>query len=33
VIERVRTDDGADRAATDFFQTMGGYLTGRPSQE
>lgn len=30
VIERVRTDGGADLPATEFFRTMGGYLTGRP---
>ncbi|MFI6708996.1 methionyl-tRNA formyltransferase [Nonomuraea sp. NPDC050478] len=29
VIERVRTDEGADLPATDVFRTMGGYLTGR----
>ncbi|PXY31979.1 methionyl-tRNA formyltransferase [Prauserella muralis] len=29
-LERVRTDDGAEHAATDFFRTMGGYLTARP---
>ncbi|MEV4172795.1 methionyl-tRNA formyltransferase [Nonomuraea sp. NPDC049709] len=30
VIERVRTEDGADLPATEVFRTMGGYLTGRP---
>jgi methionyl-tRNA formyltransferase len=29
-ITRVRTQDGADHAATDYFRTMGGYLTDRP---
>jgi methionyl-tRNA formyltransferase len=29
-IERVRTEDGTDHLATEFFTTMGGYLTGRP---
>ena len=26
-ITRVRTEDGVDHAATDYFRTMGGYLT------
>jgi methionyl-tRNA formyltransferase len=30
VIERVRTDDGEEQAATDYFPTMGGYLTTHP---
>ncbi|HSX98943.1 MAG TPA: methionyl-tRNA formyltransferase [Streptomyces sp.] len=30
VVERVRTEDGTEHAATDFFRTMGGYLTARP---
>ncbi|WP_449064575.1 methionyl-tRNA formyltransferase [Planomonospora algeriensis] len=30
VIERVRTEDGADLPATEVFRTMGGYLTRRP---
>jgi methionyl-tRNA formyltransferase len=30
VIHRVRTDDGAEYAATDYFRTMGGYLTSHP---
>lgn len=30
VIERVRTEDGTDLPATDYFRTMGGYLTDRP---
>ncbi|HWD01296.1 MAG TPA: methionyl-tRNA formyltransferase [Amycolatopsis sp.] len=30
VVERVRTADGTDLAATDYFTTMGGYLTDRP---
>ncbi|NYI04384.1 methionyl-tRNA formyltransferase [Allostreptomyces psammosilenae] len=31
VIERVRTDDGAEYPATEYFTTMGGYLTSHPS--
>ncbi|MDF3144951.1 MULTISPECIES: methionyl-tRNA formyltransferase [unclassified Streptomyces] len=30
VVQRVRTDDGSEYAATDYFRTMGGYLTARP---
>ncbi|MEU3188333.1 methionyl-tRNA formyltransferase [Streptomyces sp. NPDC006923] len=30
VIKRLRTEDGVEHAATDYFRTMGGYLTGRP---
>ncbi|MFC3998915.1 methionyl-tRNA formyltransferase [Nocardiopsis sediminis] len=30
VVERVRTEDGADLAATEYFRTMGGYLTAHP---
>ncbi|WP_327237767.1 methionyl-tRNA formyltransferase [Streptomyces sp. NBC_01317] len=30
VIKRVRTEDGVEHAATDYFRTMGGYLTARP---
>ncbi|WP_066951005.1 methionyl-tRNA formyltransferase [Streptomyces lushanensis] len=30
VIKRVRTEDGTEHAATDYFRTMGGYLTARP---
>ncbi|OZV77028.1 methionyl-tRNA formyltransferase [Micromonospora echinospora] len=30
VVKRVRTDDGTEHAATDYFHTMGGYLTDRP---
>ncbi|MEH0433012.1 methionyl-tRNA formyltransferase [Streptomyces stelliscabiei] len=30
VVERVRTEDGTEHAATDYFRTMGGYLTARP---
>ncbi|GAA2251106.1 methionyl-tRNA formyltransferase [Streptomyces amakusaensis] len=30
VIRRLRTEDGTEHAATDYFRTMGGYLTGRP---
>lgn len=29
-VTRVRTEDGADHPASDFFKTMGGYLTSRP---
>ncbi|KPI10861.1 Methionyl-tRNA formyltransferase [Actinobacteria bacterium OK074] len=30
VIKRLRTDDGTEHAAVDYFKTMGGYLTARP---
>jgi methionyl-tRNA formyltransferase len=30
VIQRVRTDDGTELPARDYFTTMGGYLTSRP---
>jgi methionyl-tRNA formyltransferase len=30
VVKRVRTEDGVEHAATDYFRTMGGYLTARP---
>lgn len=30
VVRRVRTEDGTEHAATDFFRTMGGYLTAHP---
>ncbi|WP_345669348.1 methionyl-tRNA formyltransferase [Streptomyces similanensis] len=30
LVRRVRTDDGTEYAATDYFRTMGGYLTSRP---
>ncbi len=30
VIERVRTDDGTDMAAGEYFKRMGGYLTSHP---
>ncbi|MGW0200679.1 methionyl-tRNA formyltransferase [Nonomuraea sp. NPDC003201] len=30
VIERVRTEDGADRPAGEVFRTMGGYLSRHP---
>jgi methionyl-tRNA formyltransferase len=30
-ITSVRTDDGTDHAALDFFPAMGGYLTSRPA--
>ncbi|MFF8669646.1 methionyl-tRNA formyltransferase [Streptomyces sp. NPDC015242] len=29
VIRRLRTEDGTECAATDYFRTMGGYLTAR----
>jgi methionyl-tRNA formyltransferase len=29
-ITRVRTEDGSDHAAADYFRTMGGYLTPAP---
>ncbi|MFD6550202.1 methionyl-tRNA formyltransferase [Streptomyces sp. NPDC058398] len=30
LVRRVRTEDGSEQAATDYFRTMGGYLTARP---
>ncbi|ASU84201.1 methionyl-tRNA formyltransferase [Nocardiopsis gilva YIM 90087] len=30
VIKRVRTDDGTEYAATEYFRKMGGYLTAHP---
>ncbi|MEV4598333.1 methionyl-tRNA formyltransferase [Amycolatopsis sp. NPDC049253] len=30
LVERVRTEDGTELAAADYFTTMGGYLTDRP---
>ncbi|MFD7896684.1 methionyl-tRNA formyltransferase [Streptomyces sp. NPDC059743] len=30
VIKRLRTEDGTEHAATEYFRTMGGYLTARP---
>ncbi|MCX5001332.1 methionyl-tRNA formyltransferase [Streptomyces sp. NBC_00638] len=30
LVRRVRTEDGAEHAAPDYFRTMGGYLTARP---
>ncbi len=30
VLRRLRTDDGREWAATDFFRSMGGYLTRHP---
>ncbi|WP_328841110.1 methionyl-tRNA formyltransferase [Streptomyces europaeiscabiei] len=30
LVKRVRTEDGTEYAATDYFRTMGGYLTTRP---
>jgi methionyl-tRNA formyltransferase len=32
LITRVRTDDGRELAAHDYFTTMGGYLTSSPSR-
>ena len=29
-IERVRTDNGSEYAATEYFRTMGGCLTSHP---
>ena len=31
VIRRVRTDDGQEYAATEYFTRMGGYLTSHPT--
>lgn len=31
VIHRVRTDDGNEHAAVEYFRTMGGYLTAHPA--
>ncbi|WP_424529399.1 methionyl-tRNA formyltransferase [Sphaerisporangium viridialbum] len=30
VLTRLRTEDGTEHAATDYFRTMGGYLTTQP---
>ncbi|WP_431037563.1 methionyl-tRNA formyltransferase [Streptomyces sp. P6-2-1] len=30
LVRRVRTEDGTEYAAQDYFRTMGGYLTSRP---
>ncbi|MGA5323282.1 methionyl-tRNA formyltransferase [Streptomyces seoulensis] len=30
LVRRVRTDDGTEYTAADYFRTMGGYLTSRP---
>lgn len=30
LVKRVRTEDGAEIAATEYFRTKGGYLTARP---
>lgn len=30
LIRRLRTEDGTEHAANDYFRTMGGYLTARP---
>lgn len=32
VLRRVRTDDGDELPATDYFRTMGGYLTSHPGK-
>lgn len=32
VLRRVRLDDGTELAATDYFRTMGGYLTSHPAE-
>ena len=32
-IERLRTDDGREYAATDYFRTMGGYVTRHPAAD
>ncbi|GGK84091.1 methionyl-tRNA formyltransferase [Streptomyces flaveus] len=29
-VKRVRTEDGTEHAAAEYFRTMGGYLTARP---
>ena len=31
VLRRVRTEDGTEHAATDYFRAMGGYLTRHPA--
>ena len=31
VLQRVRTDDGREHDAADYFERMGGYLTSRPA--
>jgi methionyl-tRNA formyltransferase len=30
LLTRVRTDDGVEQPATDYFRAMGGYLTSHP---
>ncbi|MCM2390557.1 methionyl-tRNA formyltransferase [Streptomyces albipurpureus] len=30
LVRRIRTEDGSEHAASDYFRTMGGYLTARP---
>ncbi|MER7571584.1 methionyl-tRNA formyltransferase [Streptomyces sp. NPDC126514] len=30
LVQRVRTEDGTEYPATEYFRTMGGYLTARP---
>lgn len=30
LVRTIRTDDGTEHAATDWFRTLGGYLTDRP---
>jgi methionyl-tRNA formyltransferase len=32
LIRSVRTDEGVELPAQDYFRTMGGYLTGRPDR-
>ncbi|MBB5935356.1 methionyl-tRNA formyltransferase [Streptomyces zagrosensis] len=32
LLKRVRTEDGTELAATDYFRTMGGYLRGHPEK-
>ncbi|MFI9757068.1 methionyl-tRNA formyltransferase [Streptomyces sp. NPDC051963] len=32
LVLRLRTDDGTEHAATDYFHAMGGYLTVRPQE-
>jgi methionyl-tRNA formyltransferase len=31
LLRRLRLDDGTELAATEYFRTMGGYLTSRPA--
>ncbi|GAB3503363.1 methionyl-tRNA formyltransferase [Amycolatopsis cihanbeyliensis] len=32
LVERVRTEDGTEYRATEYFRTMGGYLTNQPTR-